>query len=204
MSEHIVWHPAAITKADRQNLNRHKSFVLWFTGLSGSGKSTLANEVDRQLFSIGVRSYVLDGDNVRHGLNKGLGFSIEDRVENIRRIGEVSRLFVDSGQVVLTAFISPFREDRDRVRQLFEPGEFIEVFADCPLEVCEKRDVKGLYEKARRGEIREFTGIDSPYEAPLDPELKIDTTSASVEECAKQVIRYLQNNGMIGLESQIP
>ncbi|WP_409272092.1 adenylyl-sulfate kinase [Neobacillus sp. SCS-31] len=204
MSEHIVWHPTAMTKTDRQNLNGHKSFVLWFTGLSGSGKSTLANEVDRQLFSMGVRSYVLDGDNIRHGLNKGLGFSKEDRIENIRRIGEVSRLFVDSGLVVLTAFISPFREDRNRVRQLFEPGEFIEVFANCPLEVCEKRDVKGLYKKARRGEIRDFTGIDSPYEAPLDPELIIDTSAASVEDCAKRVIRYLQNNGLIGLDRQIP
>ncbi|WP_316572585.1 adenylyl-sulfate kinase [Neobacillus sp. YIM B06451] len=203
MSEHIVWHPAAMTKADRQNLNGHKSFVLWFTGLSGSGKSTLANEVDRQLYSMGVRSYVLDGDNIRHGLNKGLGFSKEDRIENIRRIGEVSRLFVDSGLVVLTAFISPFREDRSRVRELFEPGEFIEVFANCPLEVCEKRDVKGLYKKARRGEIREFTGIDSPYEVPFAPELSIDTSGASVEECARRVIRYLQNNGLIGLDSPI-
>lgn len=203
MSEHIVWHPASITKTDRQRLNRHKSFVLWFTGLSGSGKSTLANEVDRQLHSMGVRSYVLDGDNIRHGLNKGLGFSKEDRVENIRRIGEVSKLFVDSGQVVLTAFISPFREDRGTVRQLFEQGEFIEVFADCPLEVCEKRDVKGLYEKARRGEIREFTGIDSPYEAPLAPELTIDTSAASVEECARSVIRYLKSKGLIGPDCEV-
>ncbi|WP_053368148.1 adenylyl-sulfate kinase [Bacillus sp. FJAT-27245] len=203
MSEHIVWHPSSITKTDRQKLNRHKSFVLWFTGLSGSGKSTLANEVDRQLYSMGVRSYVLDGDNIRHGLNKGLGFSKEDRVENIRRIGEVSRLFVDSGMVVLTAFISPFREDRNRVRELFEPGEFIEVFVDCPLEVCEMRDVKGLYKKARRGEIREFTGVDSPYEAPNAPELLIDTSESSVGDSARRVIRYLQNNGLIGMNNDI-
>lgn len=197
MTEHIVWHPSALGKKDRQQLNGHKSFVLWFTGLSGSGKSTLANEVDRQLYSLGVRSYVLDGDNIRHGLNRGLGFSKEDRVENIRRIGEVSKLFVDSGQVVLAAFISPFREDRDGVRKLFDGGEFIEVFTSSPLEVCEKRDVKGLYQKARRGEIREFTGIDSPYEIPLEPELVIDTSSATIAESAQQVIGFLKERGLI-------
>ncbi|WP_059172115.1 adenylyl-sulfate kinase [Bacillus sp. FJAT-27445] len=200
MSDHIVWHPALISKTERQFLNGHKSFVLWFTGLSGSGKSTVANEVDRQLYEMGVRSYVLDGDNIRHGLNSGLGFSKEDRVENIRRIGEVAKLFVDSGQVVLTAFISPFREDRTRVRKLFEPGEFIEVFTSCPLNICEKRDVKGLYQKARRGEIREFTGIDSPYEPPLEPELVVDTSEDPVWESARNVIRYLQDNGLIGLK----
>ena len=197
MTEHIVWHPSALRKKDRQRLNGHKSFVLWFTGLSGSGKSTLANEVDRQLYSLGVRSYVLDGDNIRHGLNRGLGFSKEDRVENIRRIGEVSKLFVDSGQVVLAAFISPFREDRDGVRKLFDDGEFIEVFTSSPLEVCEKRDVKGLCQKARRGEIREFTGIDSPYEIPLEPELVVDTSSSTVAESARQVIGFLKNRGLI-------
>ena len=197
MTDHIVWHPSALRKKDRQRLNGHKSFVLWFTGLSGSGKSTLANEVDRQLYSLGVRSYVLDGDNIRHGLNRGLGFSKEDRVENIRRIGEVSKLFVDSGQVVLAAFISPFREDRDGVRKLFDDGEFIEVFTSSPLEVCEKRDVKGLYQKARRGEIREFTGIDSPYEIPLEPELVVDTSSSTVAESARQVIGFLKNRGLI-------
>ncbi|RHW38962.1 adenylyl-sulfate kinase [Neobacillus notoginsengisoli] len=197
MTEHLVWHPSLVTKTDRQLLNGHKSFVLWFTGLSGSGKSTLANEVDRQLYKLGVKSYVLDGDNIRHGLNKGLGFSQEDRIENIRRIGEVSRLFVDSGQVVLTAFISPLREDREQVRKLFEPGEFIEVFIKCPLEVCEQRDVKGLYLKARRGEIREFTGISSPYEIPLKPELIIDTALGEVAESARQVIDYLRGEGLI-------
>ncbi|CEG28913.1 adenylyl-sulfate kinase [Bacillus sp. B-jedd] len=197
MTEHITWHPSVLGKKDRQHLNGHQSFVLWFTGLSGSGKSTLANEVDRQLYSLGVRSYVLDGDNIRHGLNRGLGFSKEDRVENIRRIGEVSKLFVDSGQVVLAAFISPFREDRDGVRKLFDGGEFIEVFTSSPLEVCEKRDVKGLYQKARRGEIREFTGIDSPYEIPLEPELVVDTSSATVAESARQVIGFLKERGLI-------
>ncbi|OCA88132.1 adenylyl-sulfate kinase [Bacillus sp. FJAT-27225] len=197
MTEHIVWHPTVISKEDRRLLNGHKSFVLWFTGLSGSGKSTLANEVDRKLHALGVRSYVLDGDNIRHGLNRGLGFSKEDRIENIRRIGEVSKLFVDSGQIVLTAFISPFREDRERVRALFEPGEFIEVWVQCPLEVCEKRDVKGLYRKARKGEIREFTGISSPYETPLSPELVIDTSESGVVDSAERVIEYLQNRRLI-------
>ena len=197
MTENIVWHQAAITKEERRKLNGHNSFVLWFTGLSGSGKSTLANEVDRKLHSLGVRSYVLDGDNIRHGLNQGLGFSKEDRVENIRRIGEVSKLFVDSGQIVLTAFISPFREDRDRVRALFEQGEFIEVWVQCPLEVCEKRDVKGLYQKARKGEIKEFTGINSPYEPPLNPEIIINTSECMVADAAKCVIEYIQERGFI-------
>ncbi|ALC88967.1 adenylylsulfate kinase [Bacillus sp. FJAT-18017] len=197
MTEHIVWHPATITKDDRRKLNGHNSFVLWFTGLSGSGKSTLANEVDRKLHSLGVRSYVLDGDNIRHGLNQGLGFSKEDRVENIRRIGEVSKLFVDSGQIVLTAFISPFREDRDRVRALFEQGEFIEVWVQCPLEVCEKRDVKGLYQKAREGEIKEFTGINSPYEPPQAPEITIDTSECMVADAAQCIIKYIRERGFI-------
>ncbi len=167
VQNYIIWHPTKITKKDRQKLNNHKTCVLWFTGYSGSGKSTLASELDYQLYSSGIRSYVLDGDNVRHGLNKELGFSPADRVENIRRVGEVAKLFVDGGQIVITAFISPYRKDREQVRKLFEEGEFIEVFIECPIEICEKRDPKGLYKKARNGEINNFTGIDSPYEPPI-------------------------------------
>jgi adenylylsulfate kinase len=192
MNKNIVWHTAAVTKEDRQFLNGHKSGVLWFTGLSGSGKSTLANAVDIRLYELGVRSYVLDGDNIRYGLNKGLGFSKEDRIENIRRIGEVAKLFVDSGQIVSTAFISPFREDREQARNLFSEDDFIEIFVDCPLEICEERDPKGLYQKARRGQIRDFTGIDSPYEPPSNPQLTIETFRYSVDEAAEIVVAYLR------------
>jgi adenylylsulfate kinase len=197
MDKNIVWHLASLEKKDRQLLNGHSSFVLWFTGLSGSGKSTLANEVDRQLYSIGRRSYTLDGDNIRHGLNRDLGFTNEDRIENIRRIGEVSKLFVDSGTIVLTAFISPFREDRALVRKLFEEEEFIEVYLNCPLGVCELRDPKGLYKKARNGEIRNFTGIDSPYEPPVRPELTIDTSQQGVQGAAESIINYLKERNFI-------
>jgi adenylylsulfate kinase len=184
-STNITWHDAGITKEERREQNNHHSFVLWFTGLSGSGKSTVANAVAKALFDKNIRNYVLDGDNVRFGLNKNLGFSAEDRTENIRRIGEVSKLFVDSGQVVLTAFISPFQEDRAQVREILEGNEFLEVYVECPLEECEKRDPKGLYKKARSGEIRDFTGIDSPYESPANPELTINTSTQSVEECVQ-------------------
>lgn len=197
MATDIKWHHYTITKEDRRNRNGHHSFVLWFTGLSGSGKSTVANAVSRKLFELGIQNYVLDGDNIRHGLNKDLGFSSEDRTENIRRIGEVSKLFVDSGQLVLTAFISPFRQDREQVRSILEPNEFIEVYVKCPIEVCEERDPKGLYKKVRNGEIRNFTGIDSPYEEPVSPELVINTHHDSVEECAEQIISYLQNRNFI-------
>lgn len=197
MSQHVVWHDMTITKLDRQRRNKHKSAVLWLTGLSGSGKSTLANVVDRKLFERGVHSYVLDGDNIRHGLNKGLGFSKEDRKENIRRIGEVAKLFVDSGQIVLTAFISPFKEDRLSVRQLFEEGEFIEIYVKCPLSECEKRDPKGLYKKARKGEIPDFTGITSPYEEPDAPELVIETDKLSIEGAADKIIAYLETQKII-------
>lgn len=197
MAQHVVWHDMAITKSDRQRRNKHKSAVLWLTGLSGSGKSTLANAVDAKLFQRGVHSYVLDGDNIRHGLNKGLGFSKEDRKENIRRIGEVAKLFVDSGQIVLTAFISPFKEDRLSVRKLFEEGEFIEIYVKCPLSECEKRDPKGLYKKARKGEIPEFTGITSPYEEPDAPELVIETDKLSIEEAADKIIAYLATQKII-------
>jgi adenylylsulfate kinase len=196
-STNITWHDAGITKEERREQNNHHSFVLWFTGLSGSGKSTVANAVAKALFDKSIRNYVLDGDNVRFGLNKNLGFSAEDRTENIRRIGEVSKLFVDSGQVVLTAFISPFQEDRAQVREILEGNEFVEVYVECPLEECEKRDPKGLYKKARSGEIRDFTGIDSPYESPANPELTINTSTQSVEECVQTVIEYLANRKFI-------
>lgn len=196
-STNITWHDAGITKEERREQNNHHSFVLWFTGLSGSGKSTVANAVAKALFDKNIRNYVLDGDNVRFGLNKNLGFSAEDRTENIRRIGEVSKLFVDSGQVVLTAFISPFQEDRAQVREILEGNEFLEVYVECPLEECEKRDPKGLYKKVRSGEIRDFTGIDSPYESPANPEVTINTSTQSVEECVQTVIEYLSNRKFI-------
>lgn len=193
----VIWHDSSVSKADRHRLNNHKSCVLWFTGLSGSGKSTLANAVQQKLFENKVQTYVLDGDNIRHGLNQGLGFSDQDRQENIRRISEVAKLFVDAGMIVLTAFISPFRNDRDRARQRFEPGEFIEIYVRCPLEECEKRDPKGLYQKARNGEIPDFTGISSPYEEAYAPELIIDTQQLTLEEAANDILRYLQEKGII-------
>ncbi|MEC1663220.1 adenylyl-sulfate kinase [Bacillus halotolerans] len=193
----IVWHPAVIQKSDRQSLNGHKSCALWFTGLSGSGKSVLANAVDEKLYHMGIRSYVLDGDNIRHGLNQDLGFRTEDRIENIRRIGEVAKLFVDSGQMILTAFISPFREDRDMVRALFPDGEFLEIYVKCPLQICEQRDPKGLYKKARNGDIKHFTGIDSPYEAPLSPDLIIESDQTSIADGADLIIKKLQHKGII-------
>jgi len=185
------WHETAISKAQRHELNGHRSGVVWLTGLSGAGKSTLANELERRLRARSVRTYLLDGDNVRHGLNRDLGFSTEDRVENIRRIAEVSKLMVDAGLVVITAFISPFRADRQLARNLMADGEFIEVFVDTPLVVAEQRDPKGLYKKARRGELKHFTGIDSPYEIPEKPEIVIDTTSMSVQESADSLYQML-------------
>jgi adenylylsulfate kinase len=197
LSTNIVWHQTTITKEDRRKRNGHHSAILWFTGLSGSGKSTIANAVSKKLFDLGIQNYVLDGDNIRHGLNKDLGFSAEDRTENIRRIGEVAKLFVDSGQFVLTAFISPFAQDRELVRHLVEKDEFIEIYVKCPLEECERRDPKGLYKKARKGEIRDFTGIDSPYEAPVFPELTLETDRYTIDECANQVIAYLCDQNFI-------
>jgi len=190
-SSNITWHDAAITKEDRHNQNGHGSCVLWFTGLSGSGKSTIANAFSSFLFKEGISEYVLDGDNIRHGLNRDLGFSDEDRSENIRRIGEVAKLFVDSGAIVTTAFISPFRSDRQLVRDLFDENEFIEVYVHCPLEECERRDPKQLYAKARRGEIRDFTGIDSPYEEPINPEITIRSDLSSVDEAVAIIKDYL-------------
>lgn len=198
MGTNIVWHNTKITKSDREKLNGHKGVCIWFTGLSGSGKSTLANEVEVELNKKGVHTYLLDGDNIRHGLNKNLDFSAEGRKENIRRIGEVAKLFVDAGIVVLTAFISPFREDRDNVRKLLNDGEFIELFVDADLETCESRDPKGLYKKARAGEIKDFTGISSPYEKPESPEIKINNSNNSdLSENIKIIIDYLKMNDLI-------
>lgn len=193
----ITWHAGSITKKDREAHLKQKGVILWFTGLSASGKSTIAREVEAALFSRGYLCYVLDGDNIRHGLNKNLGFSPEDREENIRRIGEVAKLFADAGIISMTAFISPYRADRDKVRALVAPDEFIEVFVDCPLEVLEERDPKGLYKKARAGEIAEFTGISAPYEAPKKPEITIDTSKLSLEESAEKVIGYMQDHRII-------
>ncbi|TMA35152.1 MAG: adenylyl-sulfate kinase, partial [Deltaproteobacteria bacterium] len=188
----IVWHPGAVTRADREELNGHRGCTVWLTGLSGSGKSTIAVALEKELWGRGVRAYILDGDNIRHGLNKNLGFSPTDRTENIRRIGEVAKLFTDGGMVALTAFISPYRADRDQVRALMQPGDFIEVFVDCPVETCEVRDVKGLYKKARAGEIPEFTGVSAPYEPPLQPELVIRTGDQSVEASVAQILGAAQ------------
>lgn len=196
-STNITWHNAKVNKEDRRRMNGHKSAVLWFTGLSGAGKSTLAVEVEKRLHQRGIHSYILDGDNMRHGMNKNLGFSPEDRKENIRRIGEVSKLFVDAGAVVLSAFISPYQEDRDDVRALLEDGEFIEVYVKCSVEECENRDPKGLYEKARQGEIKNFTGISAPYEAPKDPELVVETDQQTLEESVQQVIKFLEDEGYL-------
>ncbi len=191
--KNIFPHRFAITKQDRQNLHGHKSYILWFTGLSGSGKSTIASAVENKLHDLDISTYILDGDNLRKGLNQDLGFSAEDRKENIRRAGEVAKLFVDSGIVVLATFISPYHSDREMIRTSMNYGEFIEVYVDCSLENCEKRDPKGLYKKARKGEIKEFTGLSSPYERPLNPEIILNSNQYSVEECALQVIDFLKN-----------
>ncbi|KKK98210.1 hypothetical protein LCGC14_2645040 [marine sediment metagenome] len=210
----VHWHEHAVSREEREQLNGHAGCVVWFTGLSACGKSTIANLVDHKLHSVGVRSVVLDGDNIRHGLNAGpgmlkdvhgeeyaarfgLGFSAQDREENIRRIGTVAKLFCDAGVVTLTAFISPYRVDRDRVRQDVSNGDFIEILVDAPLEVCEKRDPKGLYKKARAGEIKGFTGIDDPYEAPEKAELVLDAGTKSAEQLADEVIAYLKTSGKI-------
>ena len=196
-SKNIVWHKAQITKHDRHRLNGHKSAILWFTGFSGAGKSSLSIAVEKELHKRGIRTYVLDGDNVRHGLNNNLGFSPEDRTENIRRIGEVSKLFVDAGVMTLTAFISPYRDDRNMVREMVEDGEFLEIYVKCSLEECEKRDPKGLYKKARNGEIKGFTGIDAPYEAPVSPELVVETDKETLRESVAAVLNFLQEKGYI-------
>lgn len=195
-NNNIVWHQATVTRERRQNQNGHKSVILWFTGLSGAGKSTLAHALEEELHQRGCRTFVLDGDNVRHGLCSDLGFNNEDRKENIRRIGEMSKLMIESGVIVLSAFISPFREDRKKVRSLFPHGEFIEVHCDCSLEVCESRDPKGIYQKARKGEIAHFTGISSPYEKPDNPEVTIKTDNQPLDESVQQITDYLDSRGV--------
>lgn len=196
-NENTVWHEPTIRRIDREKLNNHKSVILWFTGLSGSGKSTLAHTIEDTLFARGIRTYVLDGDNVRRGLCQDLGFSDADRTENIRRVGEISRLLMDAGVLTLTAFISPFSKDRQLVRDLHNKDEFIEVYCNASLAVCEQRDVKGMYRKARAGEIPEFTGISSPYEAPETPEIELDTANQTVEDCVNKVVFYLEEHDVI-------
>lgn len=196
-SKNIVWSESKVEAGQREQLQGNKPATLWFTGLSGSGKSTLAVATELALIERGINAFILDGDNVRHGLNSNLGFSPEDRTENIRRIGEVCKLFCDSGMIVFSAFISPYRADRDLVREKHPQGQFIEVHIDAPLEVCESRDVKGLYEKARAGKIPEFTGISAPYEAPEKPEIKVNTAEHTLDECVQQVIEYLERKDII-------
>lgn len=193
----VTWHQHNVTSEERQKLNGHKSAVLWFTGLSGCGKSTIANAVDRILHDRGIHTFVLDGDNIRLGLNNNLGFSPEDRTENIRRIAEVSKLFCDAGTIVLTAFISPYREDRAQVRAMLKPEQFLEVYVNASLETCEARDPKDLYKKARAGHIKGFTGIDAPYEAPTAAEIELDSDSRGIEELANEVIAQLERSGIL-------
>lgn len=199
MTDDVFWHHATVTRRRRAALNGHKSVILWFTGLSGAGKSTIAHATEERLHQIGCRTFVFDGDNVRHGLCRDLGFSPQDRAENIRRIGEMAKLFIEAGVIALTAFISPFRANRDEVRALVGEGDFLEIYCRCSLQVCEARDVKGLYARARRGEVREFTGISSPYEEPRSPELLIDTDTLTVDESVDKVIAMLFTRGVIPL-----
>lgn len=196
-SANIIWHHASVTRSRREQLNKHKSAILWFTGLSGAGKSTLAHAVEESLHQKGCRTFVLDGDNVRHGLCGDLGFTDEDRRENIRRVAEVAKLMLEAGMITLTAFISPFREERDFARRLTPDGDFIEIHCRCDLAICEERDVKGIYKKARSGEIPHFTGISSPYEAPKNPELVVDTGVKNLDECVAQVLALLECKGVI-------
>lgn len=196
-SSNVVWHHATVTRARRETLNGHRSVMLWFTGLSGAGKSTLAHAVEEELYQRNCRTFAFDGDNVRHGLCSDLGFSSQDRVENIRRVGEMGKLFLEAGVIALTAFISPFRSDREKVRSLVPHGEFFEIYCRCSIEVCEGRDIKGLYKRARAGEIKDFTGISSPYEEPENPELVVDTGIFPLDECVAQVIGLLEGRGVI-------
>lgn len=193
----VVWHHATVTRARRELQNSHRGAIIWFTGYSGSGKSTLAHAAEEALHQRGCRTFVLDGDNVRHGLCGDLSFSVEDRQENIRRIGEVAKLFMEAGVIVLTAFISPYRAERERVRGMVGHDDFIEIFCDTPLEICESRDVKGMYKKARAGEIAEFTGISSPYEAPENPELAVNTGTVELDACVQQVIGEMMERNII-------
>jgi adenylylsulfate kinase len=191
-SANVVYHRATVSRSRREKQNRHKSAIIWFTGLSGSGKSTLAHAVEEELHQAGCRTFVFDGDNVRHGLCANLGFSEEDRHENIRRIGEMAKLFIEAGVIALTAFISPFKSDRERVRALVSENDFIEIYCDSPLAVCEERDVKGLYKKARSGEIKNYTGISAPYEKPEHPDLILDTAGKSIEDNVEKVLDLLE------------
>jgi adenylylsulfate kinase len=197
VSSNVIWHHATVTRARREMQNGHRGAIIWFTGLSGSGKSTLAHAVEEALHQRGCRTFVMDGENIRHGLCGDLGFSTRDRQENIRRIGEVSKLFLEAGVIVLTAFISPYRDDRERVRGMVAHGDFIEVYCNTPLEICESRDVKGLYQKARAGQIPEFTGISAPYEVPANPELTLHTGTDELEACVQQIIMALTNRGVL-------
>lgn len=199
--ENIVWHAQIVSRDKKQQHKGHKPVLLWYTGLSGSGKSTVANAVEAKLFSLGCHTYLLDGDNVRMGLNKGLTFSDEDRIENIRRISEVAKLFVDAGLIVSTAFISPFKADRAQARSIVNEGEFVEVFIDTPLAVCESRDPKGLYKKARAGEIPNFTGISSAFDVPENPDIHVKTAEQTIEQCADQIVDYLINNKIVNANS---
>jgi adenylylsulfate kinase len=195
--KNIFWYEPSVTLNDRCERNGYRSCLLWFTGLSASGKSTIAHTLDRRLHQHGIHSYVLDGDNIRHGLNKDLGLNPEDRKENIRRVGEVSKLFLDAGLIMLAAFIAPYREDRRQVKRLLEKGQFIEVFVHCPIEECEKRDPKGVYRKARKGEIRNLTGLSAPYEEPENPQITLETDKKNIEECVNILLSYLIKNGYI-------
>jgi len=195
-SSNTTWHQATVTRERREKANNHKSVILWFTGYSGAGKSTLAHSVEEKLHQLGCKTYVLDGDNIRHGLCGDLSFSDDDRKENIRRIGQVSKLFLESGVIVLSAFISPFKSDRQTVRNMVQHGDFIEIFCDSSIEVCEQRDIKGLYKKARDGEIKEFTGISSPYEKPTNPELISQTGIESLEKCTEDIIKLLEERNI--------
>jgi adenylylsulfate kinase len=196
-SSNVKWHQPTVTREKREARNGHKSFILWFTGLSGAGKSTLAHAVEEELYKMGCNTFVFDGDNVRHGLSKDLGFSQEDRKENIRRIGEMCKLFIEAGVIALTAFISPYIKDRNTVRQMVKDRDFIEIYCDCSLDICEKRDVKGSYAKARKGEIPNFTGISAPYEVPENPEIIVSTGRDTLEQCLDKVIKYLIDNNLI-------
>jgi len=198
-STNITWHSSVVSKEDREAKNGHKGVVIWLTGLPSSGKSTIAVSLEKMLFDKGCHAFILDGDNIRHGLNSNLGFSPIEREENIRRIGEVAKLFAETGFIVITAFISPYRKDRDKARSILAKGDFIEIYVKADLSVCEKRDTKGLYKKARSGELKDFTGISAPYEEPLDPELVIDTAWQSVEESTGLVFNYLKQKGYINL-----
>lgn len=196
-SENTVWHHATVTKSMRNQKSNHQSVLIWFTGLSGSGKSTLAHAVEERLFQLGCNSFVLDGDNVRHGLCADLGFSEQDRVENIRRVAEVSKLMLEAGLITLTAFISPYAKERAKVKALVGAEQFIEIYCDCPIETCESRDVKGLYKKAREGLVKNFTGVSAPYEAPIQPDLTIKTAETPIEDCLEQILSYLKQRQIL-------